>query len=65
MMALQMSRIFASRQTSGFKAEVSDGERWRAAEVSATIRRGFQIQTLSARRTPADRLIVEGVEYGI
>lgn len=49
------------------KLEVSDGERWRAAQVSATISARFQIRSsvFSRDLTPADRLIVEGVEYAI
>lgn len=49
------------------KLEVSDGERWRAAQVSATISARFQIRSSAFSRdlTPADRLIVEGVEYAI
>ena len=49
------------------KLEVSDGERWRAAQVSATITARFQIRSTAFSRdlTPADRLIVEDVEYGI
>jgi head-tail adaptor len=49
------------------KADVSDGERWRAGEVQAHITTRFRLRWsgFSAGLTPRDRLICEGREYDI
>ena len=49
------------------KADISDGERWRAGEVSAQVTTRFRVRwngTTSAI-TPKDRLACEGREYDI
>lgn len=53
--------VFAS------KADLSDGERWRAGEVAAHATARFRVRwsAFSASITPADRLICEGREYDI
>jgi len=52
---------FASR------ADVSDGERWRAGEVVASITTRFVVRhdPLTSTITPKDRLICEGLEFNI
>jgi len=57
--------IFAvTARPSGSKLEVSDGERWRAAQVRrGRSERGFQIAAQAFRRaifTPADRIDCRG-----
>ncbi len=49
------------------KQDVSDGEKLRAAQVGGTITTRFQVRydTLTRTITASDRLICEGVEYGI
>lgn len=51
----------------GSRADISDGERWRAGEVSAQVTTRFQVRwsPLAATITPADRLICEGVTYDV
>lgn len=55
------SPVWASKQ------DVSDGERWRAGEVAAHITTRFVVRysAFSADLTPKDRLVVDGVTYGI
>lgn len=49
------------------KTDVSDGERWRAGEVGASITSRFVVRssTFSRDLTPKDRLVCEGREYDI
>lgn len=49
------------------KAEVSDGERWRAGEVAAHITTRFRVRysAFTAGITPKDRLTCEGRTYDI
>lgn len=49
------------------KRDVSDGERWRADEVAASVTSWFNVRfsTFSAGITPKDRLVCEGLEYNI
>ena len=49
------------------KEDVSDGERWRAGEVSAHVTTRFVIRwsAFADGITPADRLVFEGLEYDI
>lgn len=49
------------------KLDVSDGERWRAAEVSAQITTRFRVLQSSLTRslTPKDRLRCQGRSYDI
>ena len=49
------------------KADVSDGERWRADEVAAQITTRFLVRwsAFTADLTPKDRLVSDGVEYNI
>jgi SPP1 family predicted phage head-tail adaptor len=49
------------------KADISDGERWRAGEVQAHITTRFRVRwsTFSAGITPKDRLVCAGVTYDI
>lgn len=49
------------------KADISDGERWRAGEVAAHVTARFQLRwsAFAANITPADRLVCEGVTYDI
>jgi SPP1 family predicted phage head-tail adaptor len=49
------------------KADVSDGERWRAGEVAAHITTRFRVRwsLFMAGITPKDRLTCEGREYDI
>jgi head-tail adaptor len=49
------------------KADISDGERWRAGEVQAHITTRFRIRSSVFARglTPKDRLVCEGVTYDI
>lgn len=49
------------------RADVSDGERWRAGEVGASITTRFVIRSSEFSRaiTAKDRLICEGREYDI
>ncbi|WP_435988537.1 phage head completion protein [Sulfitobacter sp. SH24] len=49
------------------KVDVSDGEKMRAGEVSATITRRFVVPSMELTRglTPKDQLVFEGVEYAI
>lgn len=49
------------------KTDLSDGERWRAAEVSAVITTRFVVRynRFTIDLTPKDRLLCEGQEYDI
>lgn len=49
------------------KRDVSDGERWRAAEVSAQITSRFKVRwgPFTSGITPKDQLVCEGVTYAI
>jgi len=49
------------------KTDVSDGERWRASEVSASITTRFVVRysTFTADISPKDRLTCEGETYEI
>lgn len=49
------------------KVDVSDGEKMRAGEVSATITRRFVVPSMALTRgiTPKDQLVFEGAEYAI
>jgi SPP1 family predicted phage head-tail adaptor len=49
------------------KADVSDGERWRASEVSAIITTRFVVRYSEFTRgiTPKDRLTCDGFSYDI
>jgi SPP1 family predicted phage head-tail adaptor len=49
------------------KADVSDGERWRAGEVAAHITTRFRVRwsLFTAGITPKDRLACEGRSYDI
>lgn len=49
------------------KEDVSDGERWRASEVQATVTTRFTVRwsPFTADITPKDRLVCEGLEYNI
>lgn len=49
------------------KTDVSDGERWRAGEVGASITTRFVVRSSTFTRdlTPKDRLICDGPEYDI
>ena len=49
------------------KNDVSDGEKWRADQVSAVISARFQVRysTFTAALTPADRLVYSGTTYDI
>lgn len=49
------------------KADISDGERWRAGAVAASITTRFRVRysDFSAGITPNDRLACEGREYDI
>jgi SPP1 family predicted phage head-tail adaptor len=49
------------------KNDVSDGEKWRADQVSAVISARFQVRysTFTAALTPADRLVYGGTTYDI
>lgn len=49
------------------KADLSDGERWRAGEVAAHVTARFRVRwsAFAASITPADRLSCEGREYDI
>lgn len=49
------------------KKDVSDGERWRAGEVQASITTRFTVRwsSFTADLTPKDRLVCEGVEHDI
>jgi SPP1 family predicted phage head-tail adaptor len=49
------------------KTDVSDGERWRASEVQATITTRFLIRynMYSSTVTPIDRILFEGLIYEI
>lgn len=49
------------------KTDIPDGERWRAAEVAATITTRFQVRwnALTASVTPKDRIICEGRVYEV
>lgn len=49
------------------KADISDGERWRAGEVQAHITTRFRVRwsAFSAGITPKDRLVCGGVTYDI
>lgn len=51
----------------GSKKEISDGERWRAGAVDATVTARFQVRWSELTRgiTPRDRLLCEGLEYDI
>lgn len=51
----------------GSKKDVSDGERYRASEVSAQVTTRFQVRysTFTADITPKDRLVCEGRTYDI
>lgn len=49
------------------KADISDGERWRAGAVAASVSARFRVRwsNLSSGITPADRLVCDGREYDI
>jgi SPP1 family predicted phage head-tail adaptor len=49
------------------KRDLSDGERWRAAEVQANVTTRFVVRWsgFAAGLTPKDRLVCEGREYEI
>jgi SPP1 family predicted phage head-tail adaptor len=49
------------------KTDISDGEKWRAAEVSASITTRFWVRysTFTQGLTPKDRLACDGREYDI
>lgn len=49
------------------KEDVSDGERWRAGEVSAHVTTRFVVRwsAFAADITPADRVVFEGREFDI
>lgn len=49
------------------KADVSDGERWRAQEVAAHVTTRFQVRSSAFTRglTPKDRLVCDGLTYDI
>nr|WP_256370897.1 head-tail adaptor protein [Rhodovulum sp. ES.010] len=49
------------------KRDIADGERWRAGEVAAHVTTRFTVRSTAFTRniTPADRLVCEGVSYGI
>lgn len=49
------------------KKDVSDGERFRASEVAASITTRFVVRYSAFTRdlTPKDRLVCEGLEYNI
>lgn len=49
------------------KTELSDGERWRAGEVSAGVTTRFVVRynSFTIELTPKDRLLCEGREYDI
>lgn len=51
----------------GSREDVTDGERWRAAEVAATITTRFRIRWSSdvSSVSPKDRLVCEGRTYQI
>ncbi len=52
---------------SASKADISDGERWRAGEVAANITSRFQViwSPFTADLTPRDRLTCDGRTYDI
>lgn len=49
------------------KVDIPDGERWRAAEVAATITTRFQIRwnAVTATVSPKDRILCDGRTYDI
>ena len=49
------------------KKDLSDGEKWRAGEVAASISTRFTVRysTFSKGVTPKDRLVCDGVTYEI
>lgn len=49
------------------KADLSDGERVRAAQVQSTVTTRFVVRwsPFTVTITPKDRLVCDGVEYGI
>lgn len=49
------------------KADIPDGERWRAGAVAASVTTRFQLRWsgFSTGITPKDRLVCEGREYDI
>jgi len=49
------------------RADASDGERWKAGEVGATIMTRFRVRysSFTSDLTPKDRLVCEGREYDI
>lgn len=51
----------------GSKADISDGERWRAGEVAAHVTARFQVRSSAFSRaiTPKDRLVCDGQTYDI
>ncbi|MGY9046066.1 hypothetical protein P775_14235 [Puniceibacterium antarcticum] len=51
----------------GGKVEVSDGERWRAAQVGASISARFTVRRteFTVQLGPQDRILCEGREYEI
>lgn len=53
--------VWAERQ------DISDGERWRAGEVAATVTTRFRVRhsAFTADLTPADRLVSDGRTYDI
>jgi SPP1 family predicted phage head-tail adaptor len=49
------------------KVDIPDGERWRAAEVAATVTTRFQIRwnAVTATVSPKDRIVCDGRTYDI
>lgn len=49
------------------KSDISDGERWRASEVQASVTTRFLVRrgTLTSTITPKDRLVCEGLVFDI
>lgn len=49
------------------KVDIPDGERWRAAEVSATVTTRFQIRwnAITATLSPKDRIVCDGRTYDV
>ena len=49
------------------RADISDGERWRAAEVQASVTTRFTVRSSTFTRAikPQDRISCEGLDYNI
>jgi head-tail adaptor len=66
---LEMAEVWANHGTprSASRADISDGERWRAGEVQAHVTTRFVVHSdsLTAAVTPKDRLVCEGRTYDI